>query len=338
MSEPENKPADDPMAFMRLIWPGPLVVQAVRAAAKLQIAERLAEGPLSAEDLAAEKKVQAKTLARMLTALSSVGLFSKDEEGKWQNTDLSEFMKEDHPRSMRPWSMLLGEPMFWQPIGELPNSITTGKESFSKSFPGGIFEFLKANPEAGTLFNQAMAAQASGFMDELPEIFDFSRFNTLVDLGGGTGTILALILRKNPSLEGVLLELPDVIEEVDPSLVDEFQGRLTLDTGSFFDSVPEGLDCYMAVRVIHDWPDEDAAKILKNIRKAMRPDSILLLLDGILDDDAPPNFAMMDMLMLVLAGSMERTEADFRALLSECGFDLNIIRHGHITMLECRPV
>lgn len=334
----QGQAAADPMAFMSLIWPGPLVVQGVRVAAQLRIADRLAGGPRSAADLAAAANSSPKTLARLLTALSSVGLFGTDGDGNWHNTPLSEFMKEDHPQSMRPWALLIGHPMFWQPIGELHHSIVTGKESFTKAFERGFYEFLKADPAAGTLFNQAMAAQPSDFMRKVPEIYDFSRFETLTDLGGGTGKMLSLILRENPTLEGVLLELPDVIDEVDQSLVDEFGGRLKLHSGSLFDAVPEGLDCYMTVRVIHGFADDDALRVLKNVRKAMRPDSTLLLLEGVLDDNAPPNYAMMDMLMLALAGSMERTEEDFRALLAESGFDLNVIRHDRIALLECRPV
>jgi O-methyltransferase domain/Dimerisation domain len=330
--------AADPMAFMRLIWPGPLVVQGVRAAAELRIADRLADGPRSAADLAAAAEANPKTLARLLTALSSVGLFRNDSDGNWHNTPLSEFIREDHPRSMRPWALLIGHPMFWQPIGELHHSIVTGKESFTKTFERGFYEFLKADPAAGTLFNRAMEAQPSDFMSEVPKIYAFSRFETLADLGGGKGRMLSMILREHPSVHGVLLELPDVVDEVEPSLVEEFGGRLKLQAGSFFDAVPEGLDCYMTARVIHGFADDEALKILKNIRKAMRPDSTLLLIEGILDDSAPPNYAMMDMLMLTLAGSMERTEEDFRTLLADSGFKLDVIRHGHITLMECRPL
>lgn len=334
----DSEDTTDAMDFMRLLWPAPLVVQCIRVATELGIAEHLAESPRSADDLASSCGVQPKTLSRLLTALSSVEVFSQDDEGHWQNTPLSEFLREDHPASMRSWALLMGHHMFWLPMGELPDSIATGRESFSKVFPGGIFEYTRANPEAGTLFNKAMAAQATGFMSEMPKIYDFSRFNTLADIGGGTGTMLAMTLREYPSLKGILFELPDVIDEVDDNLVKEFDGRLKLESGNFFDSVPDGIDCYMAVRVIHDWPDDKALKILKNIRDVMKPDGTLLLLDGILDENAPPNFAMMDMLMLVLAGSMERTEDDFRKLLAESGFDFSIIRHKNITMMECRPV
>jgi hypothetical protein len=334
----DNATEPDPMAFMNLLWPGPLVVQAVRVAAEFDIAGLLADAPKSTAELTIATKAQPKTLGRLLTALSSANIFRQDNEGNWHNTPLSEVMREDHPVSMRPWALLIGHPMFWRPIGELSNSVITGKESFTKTFRAGFYDYLKANPGASTLFNQAMAAQASGFMSEVPNIYDFSRFRTLVDLGGGTGKMLSLILREYPSLTGVLLELPDVINDVEQSLVDEFGGRLTLESRSFFDGVPEGLDCYMTVRVIHSLGDEEALKILKKIRKAMRQDSTLLLLEGILDDDAPPNYAMMDMLMLVLAGSMERTEDDFRKLLVESGFDFSIIRHKNITLMECRPV
>jgi hypothetical protein len=340
MSDPksENDPAADPMNFMQLLWPGPLVVQAINTAAQLRIADQLADAPQTTETLAASASVQSKPLGRLLRALTSVGLFSVDGSGDWRNTPLSELLREDHPRSMRPWALTMGAPFFWRPIGELHHSVATGKESFTEVFGAGFFNYLKANPEVGTLFNQAMAAQSSGVLDEIPEAYDFSVFKTIVDLGGGTGSVLTTILRANPGLNGVLFELPDVIDEVDRSLIDEFGGRLTLKSGSFFDNVPEGIDCYMTVRVIHDWPDDEAVKILRNIRKAIKADGTLLLVEGILEENTPPNYAMMDMLMLVLAGSMERTEEDFRALLDKGGFDLiSIIKRGWLRMLECRP-
>jgi hypothetical protein len=334
----ENDPAVDPMTFMQLLWPAPLVVQAINTAAQLKIADRLAEAPQTTESLATSASVQTKTLGRLLTALTSVGLFSMDGSGEWRNTPLSELLKEDHARSMRPWALTMGAPFFWLAMGELHHSITTGKESFTKVFGAGFFDYLKANPEVGTLFNQAMAAQSTGVLDEIPAAYDFSKFDTIADLGGGTGSVLAKILRVNPLLKGLLFELPDVIDEVQQPLVDELGGRLTLQSGNFFDNVPEGIDCYMTVRVIHDWPDDEAVKILRNIGKAIKQDGTLLLVEGILDENAPPNYAMMDMLMLVLAGSMERTEQDFRALLDKGGFDLvSTIRHGWLRMLECRP-
>lgn len=336
-AKPESDPAADFMAFMQLLWPGPLVAQAINAAAQLKIADRLAEAPQTTESLAAAASVQPRTLGRLLTALTSVGLFSMDGSGNWHNTPLSELLEVDHPRSMRPWALTIGAPFFWRPMGELHRSIVTGKESFTKVFEAPFFDYLKANPETGALFNEAMAAQ-SGALDQIPEAYDFSKFDTIADLGGGTGSVLATILRATPRLKGLLFELPDVIDEVDPSLIDEFGGRLTPQGGDFFDGVPEGLDCYMTVRVVHDWPDEEALKILRNIRQAMKPDGTLLLFEGILDENAPPYFAMMDMLMLVLVGSMERTEDEFRKLLEKAGLEVSrIIRQGRLTILECRP-
>lgn len=329
----------DPMTFMELLWPGPLIVQGICTAARLRIADLLANGPKSIGALAESASARPKALKRLLTALTSVGVFSVDEIGNWQNTVLSEFLREDHPHSMRSWALIMGSPFFWRPMGELEHSIVTGKEAFTKVFQADFFDYLKSNPDDGTLFNQAMAAQSSEFMDEITEAFDFSRFGTLADLGGGTGKVLATILRDNPQLKGTLYELPDVIGAVEESLVAEFGGRLKLESGSFFDSVPEGIDCYMVVRVIHDWPDDEAVMILRNCRRAMGPDSTLLLVEGVLDENAPPNYAMMDMLMLVLAGSMERTENDFRTLLESGGFELGkVIRYGRITILECSPI
>ena len=155
----EDDPVADPMALMGLLWPGPLVVQAISTAAQLRIADRLAEASQTTENLAASASVQSKTLGRLLAALTSVGLFAMDGSGDWRNTPLSELLREDHPHSMRPWALTMGAPFFWRPMGELGHSIATGNESFTKVFGAGFFEYLKANPEAGTLFNQPLRTQ-----------------------------------------------------------------------------------------------------------------------------------------------------------------------------------
>ena len=338
MTVAQDEGADDFMRFMQLVWPGPLTVQAICTAARLGIADILADGPKTVGELAASASTVARTLRRLLYALTTVGLFHSDGDDSWRNSPLSELLRKDHPRSMRPWALIMGAPLFWKPMAELHRSIVTGKAGFNHVFQAHFFDHLKASSDDATLFNQAMAAQSAGFVNELAKVYDFSQFSSVIDIGGGTGNILAGILTANPKLKGVLFELPDVIEQVEDPLVQQLDGRLRLDSGDFFAGIPAGPDCYMMVRVIHDWPDEEAATILQNCRRAMGSRGTLILVENILDEKSPPMQAMMDMLMLVLVGSMERTEQEFRTLLREGGFVVSdIIKKERISLLECRP-
>ena len=335
----KSEPAPDFMTFMRLLWPGALTVQAIYTVARLEIADHLATGPKSLGELHASTSANKKTLERLLQALTSIGMFSKDDGGKFQNTALSELLRKDHPGSMRPWALMLGASFVWKPMGELHDAVVTGTASFNQIFSTHFFDYLASHPEDAEIFNRAMAAQSTNFMEELARFYDFSRFSNLVDLGGGTGENLARILETNSTLKGVLFDLPEVIEQVKSSLVTRFNGRLTLASGNFFDTVPGHQDCYMMVRVIHDWADEDAVKILQKCREAMDSGTTLLLVETILDQRSESPQAMMDMLMLVLLGSMERSEENFRELLQKGGFEIiRVIKEPGFSMIESRPV
>jgi hypothetical protein len=172
---------------------------------------------------------------------------------------------------------------------------------------------------------------------ELLASYDFSHFERLVDIGGGEGALLGTILEATPGLHGVLFDLPEVVTGASGLLTGELASRCQVVAGNFFDSVPEGADAYLMKGVIHDWPDADAATILRNVRKVMRPDGALLLMERTADSAAHPS-GLMELLMLVLGGS-ERTEADFRSLLADTGFSLTrIISSNASTLIECHPL
>jgi O-methyltransferase len=166
--------------------------------------------------------------------------------------------------------------------------------------------------------------------------YDFSRIERIVDVGGGEGALLRDILAATPKLQGVLFDLPQVVAGASKLLKGDFAARCQIVGGNFFDSVPEGADAYLLKGVLHDWPDDDAVKILRNTRLAIRPEGTLLLIEAIVDSAARPA-GLMDLLMLVIGGR-ERTEADFRSLLASARFTLTrIIPTEASSLIECHP-
>ena len=212
----------------------------------------------------------------------------------------------------------------------------TGDPVFERIFGQSFFDYLAAHPADAAVFNAVMTQGIAWTTPALLAAYDFSGFERLVDVGGGEGALLSAILKATPRLHGVLFDLPQVVARSSEILTGDIAVRCQVVGGSFFDSVPEGADAYVMKGVIHDWPDNDAATILRNTRSAMRPDGILLLIEEIVDSAARP-VGVMELLMLVIGGR-ERTEADFRSLLAATGFSLTrIIPTEASSLIECHP-
>jgi O-methyltransferase domain len=200
-----------------------------------------------------------------------------------------------------------------------------------------FFEYLATRPDDAGIFNAAMTQGASWSTSALLAAYDFSRFHQLADVGGGEGAFLRDLLSATPTLRGVLFDLPPVVSRAHEVVGGDIAARCQIVGGDFFDSVPDGADAYILKGVIHDWPDEDAAKILGNTRRAMRPGATLLLVEALSDSASSPA-GISELLMLVIGGR-ERTEKEFRTLLAASNFALTrIIPTGRSTLIECHPV
>jgi O-methyltransferase domain/Dimerisation domain len=320
------------MQLMQILWPGALAVQAVHVAAKLGLADLIADGSKTAEELAQATGAHAPSLARLLRALTSLEVFADDGGGRYRQTALSETLKSDHPQSVRRWALMLGAPFVWKPCGELSETIRTGQTAFERVHHAPFFEYLAGHPDDAAVFNAAMSS-VPAYIAAFVGAYDFSRFERIVDVGGGQGARLRAILAANPNLRGVLHDLPAVVRGA------EAFPRCEIVGGDFFEGVPEGADAYLLAGIIHDWNDEAAVKVLKNCRKAIRNDGVLLLVETMLTPSSDPARALMDVLMMVLTGGRERTEAEFRTLLGHAGFSLTrVIPTPASSILECRPV
>lgn len=234
--------------------------------------------------------------------------------------------------------MMLGAHFFWKPTGELEEAVRTGQPSFERVYGAPFFEYLAGHADDAQVFNAAMSSSP----DHLAAIvgaYDFSRFERIVDVGGGHGLLLARILSANPRLRGVLYDLPAVVAGASALRQQPISQRCEIIGGDFFKGVPAGADAYILKGIIHDWNDEAALKILKNCRRAIHPDGRLLVQEAVLTRSPDPTTALMDMLMMVLTSGRERTESEFRSLLQEAGFSMvQVIREARVSIIESRPV
>ena len=298
------------------------VSQAIYAFAKLGVADHLAGGPRPAEELASRVGAQPRPLFRLMRFLASIGVLTQSDSNRFGLTPLGEWLRSDIPGSARLHAVSVNEAEY-RAAGELLHTVITGKTAFDHMFGVGLFDYLTANPEAGTAFNARMAAIPSKG-EALLSQFDFGSIRTVVDVGGGRGAILATLLRAHPNLRGILFDLPGVMPEAETYLQEQgVLDRCRLVGGSVLDSVPEGGDAYMTSAVIHTFDDAKAVKVLRNIRRALPGKGTLLLWEWVVPPGGEPSRSKrMDLRMLYASGGVERTEAEWSALLGQAGFRL----------------
>jgi DNA-binding transcriptional ArsR family regulator len=329
-------------ARMLALIVGFMAAPAIAVAARLRIADLLAAGPQSLDELVSATKVNSPSLSRLLRLLTSLGIFAEDPAGRYEQTLLSEILRSGVPRSLRDFAIMSGAEFNWRPWGELCETIMTGQPAFERVHGAAIPDYLLAHPDHAEIVNAAMTSLSSNELSEILSAYDFSRFTRIVDIGGGHGMLLHGILSANPRLRGVLADQPSVVAGAISLRTDPVADRCEVVGIDFFQTVPEGADAYIAKSVIHDWNDGNAVRILKNCRRAISRDGTLLLIERILKPSNQPDPAkFVDLAMLVLtSGGRERTEAEFRALLTEAGFSLIrvIPTAGALSIIESRAV
>ncbi|MDA4104964.1 methyltransferase [Mycolicibacterium monacense] len=321
---------------------GAWTTAALYTAAKLGIADQLAAGPKHSNDVADRVGADHDGVHRLMRALASCGVLTQHADGSFTLTRVGDALRSDAEGSLRDMVLFIGHPIRWADWGNLEHSVRTGKTAFAELHGRPFFEYLETDPEFAAVFNNAMTA-SSGVTDEVAlGAYDFSGFKLVVDVGGGHGSVLSTILRSAPQARGVLYDLPEVVADAGPTF--EAAGvadRASATGGSFMDSVPDGGDLYVMKNIIHDWSDDDAATILRNIRTAMAPGGKLLLIEMVLPERANAFIGLLlDLEMLVAAGGRERTRGEYANLLSRTGFRLTHVT-GTVTplsILEAEPV
>ncbi|WP_156426711.1 methyltransferase [Mycobacterium sp. IS-3022] len=301
--------------------------QAITAAAQLGIADALAERPLTRDELAREIGADPDAVGRLMRALISRGVFKQKRDGRFALNPLGEALRADAEVSMKGAALFFGSRQHREHWTYLSESVRSGKPWAPVLRGKEFFQYLEDEPEFAALFNGAMTSTSDMTEAALSAAYDFSRFGVIADVGGGHGGLLAGVLAKTPQARGVLFDLPKVVEGA-PALLTRrgVADRVVVEPGSFFESAPTGVDAYLMKNVIHDWPDEDAVKILRNIRAAASPHAKLLLFELVIPDHNREFIGkLIDMEMLLLAGAKERTADQWRDVLSRAGFRLTRI-------------
>ncbi|CAN5197193.1 methyltransferase [soil metagenome] len=332
----------DPALYQRimsLIF-GAILAKSVYAAAKLGIADQLADGPLSVSDLAELTDTNADALYRLLRALAGEGLFEEVEPRVFAVTDLGRLISEDAPGSRKYLSLMFAEqtdPLF----DHILDSVRTGEPAAMKALGKPYFDWLGDHPDAAEIFNKAMSSGATQRLPTLLPLPLWESATRVVDVGGGDGTAVAALLTKYPHLEGVVFDLPHVKDEAEATMAAAgLNDRSEFVDGSFFESVPDSGDVYVLLQILHDWSDEEATRILRTVRKSMGDADRLVVLELIVPDEKGPHpSVLLDLQMLVLLGGRERTEDEWRKLLAGGGFEVERISSGErASALEARPV
>jgi hypothetical protein len=300
------------------------VSRIVHAAAKLDLADKLANGARSAAEIAGAAQLHAPALHRLMRSLASLGILTETEGQRFALTPLGEALKTGAPGSARASVLTLCSPWFAGAMDGLVESVRTGKTAFEKTHGMPVFDFLGQHPEDASLFSETMVGIHGGEPPAVAQAYDFSKFGTIVDVGGATGNMLATILARHQGPRGILADLPHV--EKDAAAFLKAKGvsdRVRIEPHDFFKSVPEGGDAYILSHVIHDWSEAQCLTILGHVRKAMKSDARLLLVEMVLPARDEPHFGkILDMVMLALPGGEERTAEQYEALLAKAGFKL----------------
>ena len=315
------------LALQELIQ-GFQITQGIYVAARLGIADLLKDGPRSSEDLAQATATHAPSLYRVLRLLSAVGILTEGDAHSFALTPLGNYLQTGVAGSLRHTVLAYGDTAMWQVWGALLHSVETGEPSYEHVFGVTNWDYRAQHPETGLLFDQFMTEWTARVAPSVATAYDFSATGTLVDVGGGHGQMLASILQTDPTLHGVLFDLPHVVKGAPPLLEGAgVSGRCEVIGGDAFVRVPAGYGTYLLSRVIHDWDDECAIAILIRCHQAMKPQGKVLLVERVILSGRTPELLVLqsDLHMLVATGGKERTEAEYRTLLAATGFELTRI-------------
>jgi predicted O-methyltransferase YrrM len=320
---------------------GVIDTKTLQVVAELGIADLLADGPKTAEELSGACDADADALHRILRYLVGRGFFARRRDGRYANNKRSELLREG-PGSARAWPRFFGAEWHVAGWNRLEVSARTGDAAATAALGRSFWEYLTdENPEAGAVFDAAMAVTSGVQMGVIARKYDWSGCRRICDVGGGTGTLLAAILARHPSLRGVLFDLPSVVAKASPIL--ESAGvadRVEVVGGSFFETVPRGCDRYLFQAIVHDWDDESCVRFLSRCREAMAPDGRILVLEATLPTHDGDHYTKaLDLEMLVDTGAgRERSRSEFDALFARAGLRVRkVIPIALTSLFELEP-
>lgn len=304
---------------------GHWIVAAIYSAAKLSLADRLAAGPRTSDDLAAEAGTHPDATYRVLRALAAVGIFEERPDRVFALNELGDLLRADHPQSVRDVALFQGAQPHWKGWGNFLYSVQTGKSAFEHVHGKPFFDYCQGDAEFAAAFNGAMTCFSVTGAEAVVKAYDFSGIRHLVDVGGGHGALLIRILQANPGLRGTVFDLPSVVEGAVPAIeAAGLSDRCGTSGGSFFEDPLPKADAYIAQHIIHDWDDEHSRKILQAMRQGLEPGGRVLIVDTMIEaDDPSPGPKLIDLEMLhATKGGRERSREEFAALFESAGLQL----------------
>jgi hypothetical protein len=348
-TSPDSPP---PVALLQMLF-GAQTAQLAYVMAKLNLADLLRDGPQSSAELAAATHTDADALRRVLRGLTSIGLCTEVEAGRFGLTPTGSYLRTDVPGSLHPRALFNGEILFplW---GDLLRTVQTGQGATERVFGAPLYQYFAQHPDVGALFDRTMASAAHYRLLPAVEAYDFSRFHSIIDVGGGNGALVVAILRTYPQPRGVVFDFPAVTERATEQIrTAGLTDRCTAVGGNAMEGVPAGGDCYVLSNFVVGMDDGQAGRVLRNCRAAMADSGTLLLSEWVMpagstirgvaiDDYTFWDTATMDLIMLTHGGAQAgrvRTEAEFRSLLEATGFRLTAIvpTASPIKVLEAVP-
>ena len=296
---------------------------------KLRIPDLLNQGPRTAADLAIETGSNEDALYRVLRALVPTGVFEEVAPHTFALPEGSKSLLSEAPGSIRDMVLWFGNQFHFKVWAELPYSVATGKPAVDYIYGKPAFAAINDHPEVAYDFNTAMTCLSNGIAPAVLDVYDFSGINTLMDIAGGHGAVLCEVLSRYPRMKGILFDMENVIQEAKCLICERrLEQRCIPMAGDFFEQIPSEADAYYMQHIIHDWDDEHALKILKNVRRAMQgyAERKLIIVDYVIPEDSAPHFGkLVDLEMLLMPGGRERTEREWRELFAKAGFQITRI-------------
>jgi len=325
---PASPPQLDPFQLLFQLGTGYILSMALQVAVKVGVADQLANGPRSIAELASATHTNEDALYRILRALTIGGVFQEIEPRRFAHTPTSEMLRSDRP-GFRQMALWITSPFHFRVYSNAIHTVRTGETASDKTLGMPVFEYLSGDKELSEIFNDAMTSFSHSVIADVLEAYDFSGINVLVDVAGGHGAVLTSILQKYPAMRGILMDIDHVVAGAHPKIQAlNLHGRCQAAAGDFFKAVPEGGDAYIMKHIIHDWDDDRASTILKNIAQALqgKPNGKVILIEAVVQPAGVPDPAkLLDLEMMMMPGGRERTAEEFRALFAKSGLELTRI-------------
>lgn len=310
---------------------GGMAAQVIAVATRLKVPDVIGDGGCTADQAAAECGIPAPNMRRLLRALAALELLTETAPDRFALAPAGELLRSDGEGSLFAFARMFTDPVMLQAWQGLESSLRTGETAFDKEFGTDFFDHLKTDPELSAFFNASMAQGTGAVAAALPGSYDFGPFRTLVDVGGGDGTLISPVLAAYPHLRGIVYDSPEGAAQAPEKLrAAGVADRCEVESGDFFTAVPEGGDAYLLKSIVHDWDDDRAATILGHCRRALPAHGRLLLVEPVLpetvDGSLRPTVYLTDLNMLVNIGGRERTRGEFERLCARAGFTLTDVR------------